>query len=237
MGNDSDRLSVNETKTQFFWRRRESRTLALCGSCCGVLMRWGPQQIQMLAEGSWERRWQDFLSDAPLPGGADECVAGGSMGDVFSCPAPPRGPPGLQLDLLQIDGGAVLTRQHAAASRVDKRSAALLTRPTGAELSLFFDPAALLSSSPPPPPPFRCSRAALFYCRLCLFDISLLLLLRWTESRHPKNFLGSLKMGRTSSAPINGFRQTYRGKLCPGTEKIFSLLNTTSRKLLFIQEN
>lgn len=29
MGNDSDGPSVNETKTQFFWRRRESRKLAL----------------------------------------------------------------------------------------------------------------------------------------------------------------------------------------------------------------
>lgn len=79
----------------------------------------------------------DFLSDAPLPGGVDECVAGGSTEDVFSCLAPPRRPPDLQLDLLQIDGGAILTRQHAAASRVDKRSAALLTRPAGAELSIF----------------------------------------------------------------------------------------------------
>lgn len=111
-------------------------------------MRWGPRQIQMLAEGGWERRWQDFLSDAPLPSGTDECVTGGSTGDVFSCPAPLRRPLDLQLDLLQIDGGAVLTRQHAAASRVDKRSAALLTRPAGAELSLFFDLAAPLSSPP-----------------------------------------------------------------------------------------
>lgn len=134
----------------------------------------------------------DFLSDAPLPDGADECVAGGSTGDVFSCPAPLRRPPDLQLDLLQIDGGIVLTRQHATASCVDKRSAALLTRPAGAELSLFFDPAAPLSS---PPPLLRCSRAALFYCRLCLLTSRCCCCCCWTESRHPKDFLGSLNMG------------------------------------------
>lgn len=194
-------------------------------------MRWGPRQIQMLAEGGWERRWRIFLSDAPLPGGADECIAGGSTGEGRT-PHPTS--PDLQLDLLQIDGGAVLTRQHAAASRVDKRSAALLTRPAGAELSLFFDPAAPRFSPPPPPPlPPRCSRAALFYCRLCLFDISLLLLLQLDGKQAPQRLPRLFKDGSDLFCSDKRFQADIQR-----TKGIFSLLNTTSRKLLlFIQEN
>lgn len=101
----------------------------------------------------------------------------------------------------------ILSRQqHTAASHVDKRSAALLTRPAGAEQSLFFALAAPPSQFPPPH-----TSAALFYCRLCLFDISRLLLS--TENRHLNDFLGPLPIAWTSLALINSLQQTFRGKL------------------------
>lgn len=60
--------------------------------------------------------------------------------DVSSHPT--RRPPGPPAPSPGNRRRPILSRQHTAASRVDKRSTALLTRPAGAEQSLFFDPAA-----------------------------------------------------------------------------------------------
>lgn len=72
--------------------------------------------------------------------------------DVFSCFTPLSNPPPIlpeeartSSSIYQNRSRSVLTRQHSAASRVDKRSAARLTRPAEAELSLFFDLAALVA--------------------------------------------------------------------------------------------
>lgn len=91
----------------------------------------------------------NLLSDAPLL--CDECVAGGSRRRLSLLHAALQSPPILPEEartsssIYQNRSRSVLTRQHSAASRVDKRSAARLTRPAEAELSLFFDPAALMA--------------------------------------------------------------------------------------------
>lgn len=90
----------------------------------------------------------NLLSDAPLLRGGDECVAGGSRRRLFLLHAALQSLPILPEEartsssIYQNRSRSVLTRQHSAASHVDKRSAARLTRPAEAELSLFFDPAA-----------------------------------------------------------------------------------------------
>lgn len=54
---------------------------------------------------------------------------------------------------------AVLTRQHSAASRVDKRAAARLTQAAEAELSLFSDPGSTHQLY------FTAGRVCLTFCR------------------------------------------------------------------------
>lgn len=110
----------------------------------------------MLEEGENKEREEgtqgNLLSDAPLLGRGDECVAGGSRRRLFLLHAahltnPPILPQEAQTSssIYQNRSRSVLSRQHSAASRVDKRSAARLTQSAEAELSLFFDPAAPLA--------------------------------------------------------------------------------------------
>lgn len=94
----------------------------------------------------------NLLSDAPLLRRGDKCVAGGSRRHLFLLHAAHLTNPKIlpeeartSSSIYQNRSRSVLPRQHSAASRVDKRSAAPLTQSAEAELSLFFDPAAPLA--------------------------------------------------------------------------------------------